>query len=120
MGGRMEIHAIFPEDSFKVRALDGDDTLSTIRRSLGKQCRLQPVPRFKGKVYNTFFIGSLDDKERYLELNHSLGYRLFIPVRRILDLQTPPDGNLLTLRHDGSVQVGIPGENDCKFTERLT
>src|ERR1700722_2518160 len=56
LGGHMEIRAVFPDQSFKVRGLDGDDNLNTLRKLVSTHCKLEPAPLFGARPWNRFFI----------------------------------------------------------------
>jgi transcriptional regulator with XRE-family HTH domain len=119
LGAALELRAVFPDESVKLRGLGEDEILSLLRGMNRQHCKLHPEPvDCDGRpVPNRFDVVGLDDDERYLCL-HKTGtyYQVQIPVRRTLEVRpAPPHEDEATLSLDGFVRVG-PGPN-CQFVE---
>ena len=118
MEGKLEIHAVFQDQTVKIRGLGDDGNRNQLRELTSYECKLIPSPVHKDgrPAENSLFIQGMDHDERYLKL--TLGaFQVLIPVRRILDVSPPaPHEKLATLTIDGEVQLG-PGPNDCGFKE---
>jgi transcriptional regulator with XRE-family HTH domain len=91
LGGRLEVHAVFPDTAVRIRGLDGDGVLDDVRGLLKvPQCQIIPlVDPAKGTFKNVFYPRRLEPEERYLELEKDSGHAIRIPIRRILAVDAP-------------------------------
>ncbi|MEK7752749.1 MAG: hypothetical protein AAB654_12585 [Acidobacteriota bacterium] len=91
IGGKMEIHAVFPEGVIKLRGLDGDEKLTLLRGMARAFVRISP--QLVGNTVpcrNSFTIVGVDDEERTLELEKDSVHHVYIPIRRILEVLPAP------------------------------
>ena len=87
MGGRMEIKATFADgNAVTIRGLDGDEKLTLLHSLMGKECRISPRLVGPSRALNWFRITSIDDDERFVDLEKDSGHRVSIPIRRILEV----------------------------------
>jgi len=106
IGGKMEIHAVFPEGAIKLRGLDGDEKITLLRSMVRGQVRISPdLVGNTMKCENRFTICAIDDDERSLELEKDNGDHVWIPIRRVREVLPPrPMHKQATLVLNGRVQ----------------
>jgi transcriptional regulator with XRE-family HTH domain len=117
IGGRLELHAIFPDQEFRLRGLDGNDTIASIRALLEKPCRITPLSPAEGNFNNSFRLRFIDDDERQITVEKDTGQIIQIPIRRILEVlpeQAPWKVPTLVLR--GQI-VWFPETERWRFVE---
>jgi transcriptional regulator with XRE-family HTH domain len=106
IGGRMEIHAVFPGGAVKLRGLDGDEKLTLLRSMTRTSVRISP--QLVGNTVpcrNHFTIVGIDDDDRTVELRKDSGHHVYIPIRRIVEvLSTPSTQKSATLVINGRVE----------------
>jgi transcriptional regulator with XRE-family HTH domain len=87
IGGRMEIRAVLSDGTaITIRGLDGDQKITLLRSMIGKECRISPNLVGSTRAFNRFVITSIDDEERFVDLEKDSGHHVFIPIRRILEI----------------------------------
>jgi transcriptional regulator with XRE-family HTH domain len=115
-GGRLEIHAIFPDRAaVRIRGLDGDDVLTTAAALVNQMCRINPlVPAHQ---YNEFLVRSIDDDREIVLEKTSCNNLVHIPLRRISEILPPSgSGKLPTLVLNGRVQW-FEGDQRWRFVD---
>jgi transcriptional regulator with XRE-family HTH domain len=117
LGGRLELRAVFPDEEIRLRGLDGNDTIASVRGLFGKACRITPLNPAQGNFNNWFTLRFIDDDERQIEVEKDTGQIVHIPVRRISEiLPEAPPHNLPTLVLSGQV-VWFPETERWRFVE---
>jgi len=118
LDGRLELHAVFPDESVRIRGLDGDDVLTALRSLIHKECRLEPLVPATGRFRNAFHVRGIDDDERQVELEKDNGDHVHIPIRRIIEVLpgVPGARKAPTLTLKGRVQW-FPDIQRWRFVE---
>jgi transcriptional regulator with XRE-family HTH domain len=117
LGGKLEIHAAFPDRRIQLRGLDGDDTITNLRALVERQCRITPLQAATGDFNNLFRLRFIDDEERIVEVEKDTGQIVHIPLRRISEvLPSAPPHNLPTLVLRGNL-AWFPETQRWRFVE---
>jgi transcriptional regulator with XRE-family HTH domain len=117
LGGKLELRAVFPDHDIRLRGLDGNDTIASVRALLEKPCRVTPLNPATGPFNNSFRLRFIDDDERQIEVEKDTGQIVHIPMRRISEVLPPaPPHNLPTLVLSGQV-VWFPETQRWRFVE---
>jgi len=121
IGGKMEIRAVFPDTSVKLRGLDGDEKITLLRSMIRSSVRVSPdLVGNTTPCVNRFTILCIDDDERTLEIEKDNGDHVWIPIRRISEvLPAPPMKKQGTLVLNGFVKwFERPNGSGWEFVER--
>ena len=119
LGGKIEIRAIFPDKSVRIRGLDGDEKLTLLRSMAHAEVKISP--QLLGNTVpcrNSFRITGVDDDERQLHLEKDSGHHVTIPIRRILEVLPAPSyaNKVATIVINGRMQW-FPAKNGWYFVE---
>ena len=93
LGGRMEIHAVFPNESVPITGLDKSDVLGDLKNLVDQRCRIHPMP--PERADDEFRVRSVSESGNVVLDKISNGQSLEVPDSP--DLRSAPeDLNLLT------------------------
>jgi transcriptional regulator with XRE-family HTH domain len=93
LGGKMEIHALFPNEKIVVAGLDKSSVQESLRGLVNHLCRIHPMPPDRSE--DQFRVSAVDESGNVTVEKLSNHQSLEIPVRRVLEVlpatsTTPP------------------------------